>query len=363
MAAISRREFLARTATAGLGLAAVHSCTMVNSLAITPTTGLFYDPACLQHPVVGTDDPRRLSWIYDRFAASGILEQVETIQPLSIEETRSHAALVHSQETLDLLDQCPAAGPGALLALSGVLGAIQAVAVDTIMNAFCAIRPPGHHAHDNPNYDGTCRGQGFCFLSNAAIAARYAQKHCGMNSILIVDWDYHHGNGTQDEFYDDPSVFFFSTHNYNAYPRTGNPALRGKDAGLGYNLNVHLNCGATDHDLANAFDRHLFLALDDVDFKPDLILISAGFDSQKGDWLGCFDITPAGFAACTAKLIAYAHGACRGKIVSILEGGYADRTTGTTWNNLASSAEAHVKTLIGKQVPEEYAETRAYSMR
>jgi acetoin utilization deacetylase AcuC-like enzyme len=354
MANITRREFMARTATAGLGLAALHSCTLVNSLANPPSTGLFYDPECLRHPVVGTDDPQRLSWMYDRFSSSGILDHVTSLQPLSIEETRSQVLLVHSQQTLDVLDQCPSAGSSALLALSGVLGAIKAVAEETVMNAFCAIRPPGHHAHDNPNHDGACNGQGFCFLCNAAIAARYAQKRCDVNNILIVDWDYHHGNGTQDVFYDDPTVFFFSTHNFHAYPGTGDPELRGQDAGLGCNLNVHLDCGATDKDIADAFDRKLFLSLDDMDFRPDLILISAGFDSQRGDQLGCFDITPAGFSALTAKLIDYAHRTCRGKIVSMLEGGYADKNMENSWNNLASSAQAHVKTLIRKQVPEEY---------
>jgi acetoin utilization deacetylase AcuC-like enzyme len=286
--------------------------------------------------------------MHKRFASSGLLDQLTLLPPLSIEETRAHATRVHSQATLDKLDQCSTTGPIAFLALAGVLGAVKAVAEGRLQNAFCAIRPPGHHAHENPNQDGTCKGEGFCFLSNVAIAARYAQARHGLKNILIVDWDYHHGNGTQDVFYEDPSVFFFSTHNLHDYPRTGDPALRGKGDGLGYNLNVHLDCGATDEVFADAFEQQLFPGLDDVDFYPDLILISAGFDSQREDLLGCFNVTPEGFSALTDKLITYANQKCDGRVVSILEGGYADKNTRNTWNNLASSAEAHVKTLINR---------------
>jgi acetoin utilization deacetylase AcuC-like enzyme len=346
MKSISRRRFMSEATAAGIGLAGMSSCMMPLTGSNSPMTGLFYDDACLRHPTVGGDSPERLVWIHKRFTSSGLLEKLAPLSPLSLEETRLNVLRVHSQVALDALDKCTETGPAALLAIAGVLGAVKAVARGSVKNAFCSIRPPGHHAHDNPDNDGSCQGQGFCFLSNAAIAARYAQAACGLKKILIIDWDYHHGNGTQDVFYKDPTVFFFSTHDYHAYPGTGDPALRGEGAGLGYNLNVHLDCGSADEAMCKTFDADFFPALEEVAFAPDLILISAGFDSKINDQLGCFSITPQGFSLLTAKIMEYADQKCGGRIVSILEGGYADRTTGNSWDGLASCAESHVKTLL-----------------
>jgi acetoin utilization deacetylase AcuC-like enzyme len=345
MKTISRRQFMRQATVAGVGLAHVSSCMAPLTRSTPGQTGLFYDEACLRHPTVGSDSPERLRWIHERLTSSGLLEKLVPLMPLSLAETRLNVLRVHSQEALESLDACVDTGPTALLAVAGVLGAVRAVALGRVKNAFCAIRPPGHHAHDNPDNDGSCRGQGFCFLSNAAIAARYAQAAFGFKNILIVDWDYHHGNGTQDVFYDDPTVFFFSTHDFHAYPGSGDPALRGEGAGSGFNLNVHLDCGSTDEVIFEAFETGLFPALETVAFTPDLILISAGFDSKINDQLGCFAVTPQGFSSLTARLMVYADQKCEGRIVSMLEGGYADRTTGNTWDGLASCVESHIKTL------------------
>jgi acetoin utilization deacetylase AcuC-like enzyme len=180
---------------------------------------------------------------------------------------------------------------------------------------------------------------GFCIYNNVAIAARYLQKVHGVRRVLIVDWDYHHGNGTQDTFYEDDSVFYFSTHHYGAYPGTGGPGETGRGKGLGTTLNVPLPPGASDAQILRAFEDQLVPAA--RKFKPDFILISAGFDGMRNDVLGQFDITPQGFAAITRVVVKLADELCQGRIVSVLEGGYR-------LDGLADSVAAHVKALRGE---------------
>ncbi|MEX2516947.1 MAG: histone deacetylase, partial [Gammaproteobacteria bacterium] len=158
-----------------------------------------------------------------------------------------------------------------------------------------------------------------------------------LERILIVDWDYHHGNGTEAAFYDDPGVLFFSTHDINAYPGTGHSGDTGSGAGKGYTINVPLGCGATDADIIAAFRDRLLPAA--TDFKPEFILISAGFDSRESDLLGCYDITDAGFAELTRMMLELADQHCAGRLVSILEGGY-------NLQGNASAAAAHVGELV-----------------
>ena len=217
-------------------------------------------------------------------------------------------------------------------AAGGVLNATDAVMAGTVKNAFCAVRPPGHHATPS-------RGMGFCIYNNVAIAARYLQKVHGVGRVLIVDWDYHHGNGTQDTFYEDPSVFYFSTHHYGAYPGTGNPSEKGAGKGVGTTLNVALPAGAGDAQFLQAFETMLVPAA--RAFKPDFILISAGFDAMRNDVLGRFDVTPDGFAALTRVVVRLANELCQGRVVSVLEGGYR-------LDGLAASVAAHVKVLQGE---------------
>ncbi len=216
------------------------------------------------------------------------------------------------------------------------------LAVDTVMqkkskSAFCAMRPPGHHAT-------TSLGMGFCLFNNIAIAARYAQAIYGIKKVLIVDWDVHHGNGTQDIFYNDPSVFYFSTHQEGIYPGTGKKEEIG--AGNIYNCPIH---GGKNSRLKvlQVFEDDLTKAMDL--FKPELVLISAGFDAHHADPLGGsdahkgfpqggFDLTTEDFATLTQIVQKIAEKHCKGKIVSMLEGGYNLKA-------LAESVCAHTKVL------------------
>jgi acetoin utilization deacetylase AcuC-like enzyme len=177
---------------------------------------------------------------------------------------------------------------------------------------------------------------GFCIYNNVAVAARYLQRVHGIARVLIADWDYHHGNGTQDIFYEDDSVFYFSTHHYGAYPGTGSASETGRGRGAGTTLNVPLPPGAGDADILRAFEERLVPAA--RAFKPNFVLISAGFDGMRRDVLGRFDVTPQGFAGITRVVVDIASQLCEGRLVSVLEGGYR-------LDGLADSVTAHVTAL------------------
>ena len=264
------------------------------------------------------------------FAERGIDRDVVDL-PLATDPMSSIRAH-HTAEHVDSVSRIDVTGRVAELAVAGALGAVDAVAGGRVKNAFCASRPPGHHANN------TGREEGFCFYSNAAIAARYAQRVHGLERVLIVDWDYHHGNATQNAFYDDPSVLFFSTHDWQAYPGTGDPSLTGEGAGEGFNINVHLDCGARDVDMLRAWDSKLLAAA--ASFRPDFIIVSAGFDSRQDDLLGCFALTDDVFRRMTRTVMDLADDYTGGRLVSLLEGGY-----NVEGNALASAA--HVETLLG----------------
>jgi acetoin utilization deacetylase AcuC-like enzyme len=217
----------------------------------------------------------------------------------------------------------------ALRAAGGVLNAVDAVLKGKARNAFCAVRPPGHHATPD-------RGMGFCLFNNVAIAARHAQRRHGVERVLIVDWDVHHGNGTQDIFYADPSVFYFSTHQWPLYPGTGRADETGTGAGKGATMNFPFPAGSGRKEILGAVQKSLIPAM--KSFRPDLVLISAGFDSRIDDLLGQFTLSDPDFVDLTRVLLELAAQCAKNRLVSVLEGGY-------NLAGLASAAAAHVRAL------------------
>lgn len=288
--------------------------------------------------------PGRITAILDRLETSGLAAECEPVKGREATDDEIH--LVHTDAYLrKVLSEVDGRGYGQLstgdtnygpqslavarAAAGGLLNAVDGVVAGTWKNAFCAVRPPGHHATPD-------RGMGFCLFNNVAIAARYAQRKHGLGRIAIIDWDVHHGNGTQDIFFEDGSVFFFSTHQSPWYPGTGAKDETGSGAGRGTTLNVPLPAGSGMKEIGGAFRGAFTEAM--RDFKPDLILVSAGFDSRLGDPLGQFTLTDAEFATLTEVLLELADHHAGGRLVSVLEGGYNQR-------GLAAAVESHVRTL------------------
>ncbi len=252
--------------------------------------------------------------------------------PAEVEQLRMcHAATMieHVQRFAKVgavLDQgdtptCPESYEVALLSAGSALAAVDAVMAGDVDRAFSAARPPGHHAEQ-------LRPMGFCLFNNVAIAARHAQRTHGLERVAIVDFDVHHGNGTQDIFEDDPTVLFISLHQHpdTLYPNTGHAHEVGHDAGRGATLNIPMNPGAGDEHYERAFDTKVLPALEK--FRPHLLMISAGFDGHVDDPLAHIELTDDGFAMMTQKLVESANAHCGGKIVSVLEGGYNLRALG-----------------------------------
>jgi acetoin utilization deacetylase AcuC-like enzyme len=235
-------------------------------------------------------------------------------------ETRLDADTIVSMHSFDV----------ALYAAGGACRAVDAVMTGEAENAFVACRPPGHHATAE-------HAMGFCFFNNAAIAARYAQsKYKEIENVAIVDWDVHHGNGTQGIFFDDPSVFFFSMHQYPWYPGTGSRGETGFGRGKGFTLNVPVKAQT----LAKSQKRMFENAIGDIsrNYKPDLIIISAGFDAHISDPLGHLLLEDQDFMQMTKVVKQWANEVCSDRIVSCLEGGYNLETLG-------ASVKAHVRAL------------------
>jgi len=291
-------------------------------------TGIVIDSRFLNHqPGPGhPESSKRLEVIYDMLQEPGMAGRFREV-PVR-KASREELLLVHSPEYVDRiaatagkrythLDPDTAASAGsyeaALLAAGGVCKAISMVLSRELDNAFALVRPPGHHAERS-------RSMGFCFFNNVAVGARYAQEQHHLKRVLVVDWDLHHGNGTQRSFEEDPSVLYFSTHQYPYYPGSGAFTEVGRNKGEGFTVNVPLSVGHGDGEYVGIFKKILRpIALE---FNPELILVSAGFDIYKDDPLGGMGVTPGGFAALTRCVMEIAQASCGGKIVMTLEGGY-----------------------------------------
>lgn len=201
----------------------------------------------------------------------------------------------------------------ALLAVGGFLNVLDSIAAKESGNGFALVRPPGHHALRN-------RAMGFCLFNTMAIGAEYLKRHHGAKKVMIVDWDVHHGNGTQDAFYSDPSVLFLSTHRYPYYPGTGALNEIGAGAGEGYTINIPLPAGCADREYLQVFRDVVVGAAEK--FKPEWMLVSAGFDPHQRDPLGGMEVTEQGFGAMARILIDLARRFADGRIAFLLEGGY-----------------------------------------
>ena len=291
-----------------------------------PGPGHPEQPARWDAAIRGLGD-HKLTNVPPRSATEGELALCHTLKYIGIAR-HDVASGAHTLSTGDT-DIGPRSFEVALHATGTCLNAVDLVMQGKAKNAFCIVRPPGHHASGN-------RGMGFCLFNNIAIAARYAQHKYGVERVAIADWDVHHGNGTQDIFYTDPSVFFFSTHQSPWYPGTGAASETGAGAGEGMTLNCPFPAGSGRDEILGAF-REKFAPRMDA-FRPDLVLISAGFDSRIGDPLGRFVLTDTDFADLTAVMLEIAHKHAGGRLISVLEGGY-------DLNGLSRAVHAHAQAL------------------
>ena len=310
------------------------------------TAGLVLHPDYLAHQtgVSHPERPERLRAITDHLDETGLTAEMTAVAARRaesewIEQVHSPVYIRHVEEycrggraIIDSMDTGISARSYdvALQAAGGALAAADAIMDGRIENAFCAVRPPGHHALRE-------LAMGFCLFNNVAITARYLQARHQLQRVLIVDWDVHHGNGTQDAFYDDPSVFFFSIHQYPLYPGTGSSAETGVGPGEGTTLNIPMEAGRGDDDNARAYEE--VLAPRVLAFRPEFILVSAGFDAHRDDPLGGMALTEAGYARLTGIVRSWAGDLCQGRMLSMLEGGY-------DLNALARSTAAHIRGLL-----------------
>lgn len=291
-------------------------------------TGIVKDKRYLKHSAGHThpESPERLAAIYEMLNNPSMAWKFMEIEPR--EATHKEIETIHTPSYVEFiagtagqrsvyLDPDTATSPEsyeiARLAVGGLCNAIDSVIEGKADNAFAFVRPPGHHAEADS-------AAGFCIFNNVAIGAMHAIMKHGLKRILIVDWDLHHGNGTQHSFYSDPRILYFSTHQYPYYPGTGSLQEIGQGKGEGYTINVPLRGGAGDASFVKIFRKILQPVA--LEFKPELVLLSAGFDTYFQDPLGSMLVTPEGFAALMRILLEIADSCCRGRLVAVLEGGY-----------------------------------------
>ena len=275
------------------------------------------------------EKPERIEFIIKAIKTSGLINIFENFN--LNRKVENWIRLIHSEEHINLLKlDFPLAERVSQHAVKICLEGVDRIMNGVNKNIFCATRPPGHHALN------TGKDEGFCFYNHIAITAKYIQKKYKLSKILIVDWDYHHGNSTEYFFYDDPSILFFSTHDQFAYPGTGTPDKIGIGKGKGFNINIHLPCQTTNNQIIEVFKNILIPRANR--FKPEFILISSGFDSRINDLLGCYNVNDEGFVELTRIVKKLANIHCNDRLLSVLEGGY----------NLEGNAKAtiaHVKEL------------------
>ncbi len=308
--------------------------------------GLVLDPVYEKHDP-GPGHPEQIARyraITARLTKAGLLDKVHRVPVREADEEELERAhhpmyvklaaeeITRGEKTLSTGDTsvCKASLEVARKASGAVCEAVDAIMSGKIERAFCAIRPPGHHATPS-------RGMGFCVYNNVAVAARHVQRRHGVKRVAIVDWDVHHGNGTQDIFYADPTVHFFSTHQWPLYPGTGPAAETGEGDGKGSTLNRPFPAGSGMKEIGGAFRDDWAPAMDA--FKPEFVIISAGFDSRIDDPLGAFTLTDGEFSQLTQLVRSVADRHARGRVLSCLEGGY-------NVEGLALAVEAHVRALL-----------------
>jgi acetoin utilization deacetylase AcuC-like enzyme len=310
-------------------------------------TGIAADPAVKKHnPGPGhPEQPSRYAAVMDGLASARLLQELVHLEVRSASD--DELALVHTRKYIELVAWEVARNrlqlstgdtainahslESARAAAGCALSAVDAVFSGAVTNAFCAVRPPGHHA-------SAARGMGFCVFNNVALAAKYAQQKYSAERVLIADWDVHHGNGTQDIFYRDGSVLFFSTHQSPWYPGTGDASEQGEGQGEGKTINCPFPAGSGRQEIFDEFQHRLLPVA--KEFGPDLILISAGFDSRINDPLGLLLLTDEDFRDLTRLMTDLAANCCGNRLISVLEGGY-------NLHGLALASEAHVRALLG----------------
>jgi acetoin utilization deacetylase AcuC-like enzyme len=293
------------------------------------TTGLVYDELFQAHDTgpYHPERPARLGAVLDALRRQAWHDELLALparpaDPAVVENTHGRAYIERVRTAcragasfIDTTDVtvCAASYDVALLAAGATLALADAVAGGTATNGFALLRPPGHHAERDV-------AMGFCLFNNVAIAARHLQRHHGLDKIAIVDWDVHHGNGTQHTFEEDPSVLYVSTHQYPYYPGTGAASETGVGRGRGATLNCPMPAGATASAYERAFSEQILPTLEA--FRPECVIISAGFDAHRDDPLAGIELDTACFAWMTERLMEIADRHAGGRIVSVLEGGY-----------------------------------------
>jgi acetoin utilization deacetylase AcuC-like enzyme len=323
-------------------------------------TGVVKDRKYMEHVMDPghPESPERLQAIYQMIEEEEMRGRfLGKVRPRSA--THEEIEMIHTPSYVDLVastagkpyvrldidtSTCAKSYEAALLAAGGLLELIKVVMQEKFNNGFALVRPPGHHAERD-------RAMGFCIFNNVAIGAKYAINAFSLERILIVDWDVHHGNGTQHSFYDDPKVLYFSTHRSGFYPGTGAATEVGIGKGEGFTVNVPLSHGVSDADYGNIFEKILRpIALE---YQPQLILVSAGFDIHYNDPLGGMDVTEKGFARMTEILMEIADATCQGRLVFTLEGGYnvesEKRSVKAVLEELSQGAPLDKKELIEKE--------------